>query len=196
MSRTVSLICFFRKHRPTHKILVERLFPTLATLLFVWSCRLKGFTKTVLGNCWPNKAEMAVHGNTFQVKWIKCAVTVKKVILAAMDDDNVENHLFFVAQIILVNMCKYKPVSVVFFWRTLKTPFLCMKNSQLCIISVRCSRTQDSFPGNKNSIPPLSMKSEYCQGLSSSPPLVQERGRQGRRETLGTKLEIGNPSSS
>lgn len=39
---------------------------------------LKGVTKTVLGNCWPNKVEMAVHGNTSLVKRIKCAVTVKK----------------------------------------------------------------------------------------------------------------------
>ena len=67
---------------------------------------LKGVYKTVLGNCWPNKAEMAVHGNTSQVNRIKCAVTVKKkkVRLAGMDDDNVENHLLFVAQITLVTM--------------------------------------------------------------------------------------------
>lgn len=78
MSRTVSPVRFFWEHRPTHKIVVERLFPTLATFSFVWSCRLKEFTKTVLGNCWPNKAEMAVNGNTSQMKTIKCALTVKK----------------------------------------------------------------------------------------------------------------------
>ena len=87
----------------------------------MWSCRLKGFTKTVLGNCWPNKAEMAVHGNTSLVKnKTECAVTVKKKVrLAAMDDDNAENHVLFVAQITL---CEKIGQLVFFFSGVPKSP--------------------------------------------------------------------------
>ena len=46
------------------------LFPTLATFLIVWSCRLKGLQKPVslsvdyTMEIRPKKPEMAVHGNT------------------------------------------------------------------------------------------------------------------------------------